>query len=788
MTIFDLDRRVIADYERFARSFTTIRANDLDSQVKKAYDQRQFWPEPMIQINPRFKKGGTVGQLVASSDLAPGIEKIFRDSDQQDGTLRLHKHQLDAITLAGQRQSFVVTTGTGSGKSLCYFLPIIDRIIKAKAAGETARTRALVIYPMNALANSQFDELDRRIDGSGFEDTVIFKRYTGQDDEAARKDIELSPPDIILTNFMMLELLLTRQNDHDQQVVRNCRGLDFLVLDELHTYRGRQGADVAMLVRRVREQLGSPHSPMLCVGTSATMASEGDDASRQAQVADVATTLFATPIKASSVVTETLRRSTNENLVPARISRQQLATAIRNFDPKNARDSELHDNAFMAWIEMTLGLSLDNQGTRLIRAIPQDLSSAADALSKSSGLGLDLCRNKLEIALETAGRPGQERGEAHDRPFFPIRLHRFISGAGRLYTTLQPKGVREITFDGQIFLPGRENDTRLYATYFCRECGQEHHPVTLVHDDEKKTFLARSIDDVSDSMNDSADPQRPVQGFIAPVTNGDIEQFRGDVEDYPEDWREITRKGVPRLKLAYRNLEQTRYRVAPDGTVSASGQTVWFQSGKFRLCIACGETHAQHGRDINRLAGLTAEGRSSATTVLINSVLRWMKRSHNSDTRQRQKVLGFSDNRQDAALQAGHFNDFVFVSLLRAATLAALETAGPEGLTDANIGRAIAEALGFTANNQNRLQEWLSDDIEGSERENAASDLAAVLAHRFWFDQRRGWRFTFPNLEQMQLIEVRYNTPGLVLQKTGELYARTRAPGGLVSREPRASV
>ena len=99
------------------------------------------------------------------------------------------------------------------------------------------------------------------------------------------------------------------------------------------------------------------------------------------------------------------------------------------------------------------------------------------------------------------------------------------------------------------------------------------------------------------------------------------------------------------------------------------------------------------------------------------------------------------------------------MSLLRGAILAALETAGAPGLTDATVGRALAQALKFTASNQSRLLEWLADvEIEsGQQREDAASDLAAVLAHRFWYDQRRGWRFTFPNLEQLGLIEVRYN-------------------------------
>ena len=726
--IFKLDRYVVEEYERFARSFTNVRAADLASKLQEAYASKQFWPEPMIQLNPRFQSGGTVGQLVQQGDLAKGIEKIFCGYGSQNGedaSLPLYKHQLDAITLANQGKSYVVTTGTGSGKSLCYFLPIIDRILRAKAGGEPQRTRAIIIYPMNALANSQMEELDKRITGSGYEKLVKFARYTGQDDEEARKGIKDSPPDILLTNFMMLELLLTRQSEHDQQVIANCEGLEFLVLDELHTYRGRQGADVAMLVRRVRERLEAPGRFVRCIGTSATMASEGDEASRQIKVAEVASTLFAMPIEASSVVTETLERSTNPRLNPARIPAADLKAAVMGFDPSNARDDVLYNDPFMVWIEMTLGLSSDDDGRRLRRAQPIDLSTAASELDKAAGLGIEVCRRQIELALEVAGKPGSERGDDGDRPFFPIRLHRFISGAGALYSTLEPVEIRDIAFSGQVFLPGRENPTRLFATYFCRECGQEHHPVTLVSESGTVTFLGRRIDEIPAEPSDNGGNRLEEQGFLTPVTNEDIAGFQGDIGEYPDEWLE-ERRGQLQFKNTYRKSRLTKYAVTPDGTISTNGVPVWFQKGKFRFCAACGAVHGQSGRDINRLAGLTAEGRSSATTVLISSILRWMKQPENDRADLRQKVLGFTDNRQDAALQAGHFNDFVFVSLLRGAALAALESAGHAGLTDATIGRALTKVLRFTASNKARYAEWLADrDLQGEQLENAAADLAA---------------------------------------------------------------
>src|SRR5262249_4756529 len=140
------------------------------------------------------------------------------------------------------------------------------------------------------------------------EHRVTYARYTGQESETDRQKIAANPPDIILTNFMMLELLLTRQDDLDRQVIGNCEGLEYLVLDEIHTYRGRQGADVAMLVRRAKDRLAG-NKKLTCIGTSATMTSDAAEKGNET-VARVASELFATPITKECVINETLERVT----------------------------------------------------------------------------------------------------------------------------------------------------------------------------------------------------------------------------------------------------------------------------------------------------------------------------------------------------------------------------------------------------------------------------------------------------------------------------------------------
>ena len=125
-----------------------------------------------------------------------------------------------------------------------------------------------------------------------------------------------------VTNYVMLELVMTRFLPTDVAIRNHAAGLRFLVLDELHTYRGRQGADVAMLVRRIRERC---NEQLLCIGTSATMASEGDTANRARVVARVATRLFGVVVKPENVITETLEPVTSS---AAPIDRSALSAAI----------------------------------------------------------------------------------------------------------------------------------------------------------------------------------------------------------------------------------------------------------------------------------------------------------------------------------------------------------------------------------------------------------------------------------------------------------------------------
>ena len=759
LDVFSLRDSVVDEYRRFATSFTTIHAHDIREQVEAIYAEDRYWPEPLIQINPNYKRTTDVDALVENGVLDPGCADIFRAEGE---ALSLYKHQEQAIALAAEGESFVVTTGTGSGKSLCFFIPIVDRVLKARRATSERRTQAIVVYPMNALANSQMDELAKFVGQVQGEQPITFARYTGQENMDERKHVANHPPDILLTNFMMLELLMTRQEEIDRRVISNCAGLRFLVLDELHTYRGRQGADVALLVRRVRERL-QPEE-LLCIGTSATMASEGSIEDKNRIVSEVASKLFGTSLAESNVITETLERITDSTATADSIG-PRLGPAIDAGVPKRVSDSQLSEHPLAVWVETRLGISFSEVDQRWVRAKPRTVTEAVATLAEESDRPRDTCREVLREILLVSSEPERSRisdPNANETSFFAFKLHQFISGAGHAYGTIEPPGERSVTVDGQQFLPGQP-DKRLYALHFCRECGHEYHPVRLVQKATGPVVLARDIDDAPPSGQDQAgedSAETSTQGLFGFLTahplNDDFFTFDDREEDYPETWLEFDANGNPRLKRYYRDARVRTFMVAPDGRIG-SGTKVWFQPGKFRLCLRCGNTQGGAARDRTRLASLSAEGRSSATTVLVASALRWMHVAESAMSPYTRKLLGFTDNRQDAALQAGHFNDFLFVSLVRAGFLGTLWEAGAGGLRSDELGAAQLRSLGFDQPDQQIRAEWLLEPtLRGFNLQEAEGTLRQVLAYRIWFDQRRGWRYTNPNLEQLRMVEVQY--------------------------------
>jgi len=217
MDVFRVRERLIDDYRDFTGSFDDIHDKNIRERVAERMARGYQWPHPWLSLNPNFASGGTITDLITEGLLPPECERIFRlkDDNPDSPVLRLHQHQREATEAARTGSSYVLTTGTGSGKSLAYIIPIVECVLAAKAAG-TYRPgiKAIVVYPMNALANSQLRELEKFLTiGYPEGSLVTFDPYTGQESRDDRARIIADPPDILLTNHVMLELVLTRPRD-----------------------------------------------------------------------------------------------------------------------------------------------------------------------------------------------------------------------------------------------------------------------------------------------------------------------------------------------------------------------------------------------------------------------------------------------------------------------------------------------------------------------------------------------------------------------------------------------
>ena len=739
MDVFTFRDELVADYQRFSRSFTTIRANDIGQTVEEAYAAGRYWPAPLIQLNPNFVPGGYIDDHVSEGALDEGCAQIFRLKDADDTfgrRLCLHKHQAEAIEIAQRCESYVLTTGTGSGKSLSYFIPIVDDVLRRKKSGDPCKgITAIVVYPMNALCNSQLAELVKYLRlGYGIgQEPVTFARYTGQESSEDRDRIARNPPDILLTNYVMLELIMTRFLETDKAVREHATGLRFLVLDELHTYRGRQGADVAMLVRRVRERF---NEDLLCIGTSATMASEGSANDRRMAVANIASRLFGTAVSSDNVITETLEPVTDGDTP---VDGPSLRRAIEPGVPSRPTYDELSSHPIAAWVERNLGLE-DEEGKLVRISRPLTVIEASSKLSDISGLAIDTCRDYLTQFLLAAYQSRDDSG----RSFFAFRLHQFISGAWNAYSTLEAPNERYLTLEGQQFKPG-DRDRPLFPLCFCRECGQEYFPVWAKLISQRPDSF-----DPRDLTERSKEDEDVWFGYLMPDCGGAFDPT--DLEGrYPEDWLEFS-GGVARLKPHFRSYRPIGVHVDTHGGVASEGLAAWFIPGSFRFCLNpdCSAYYDGSVRsDLGKLSGLSSEGRSSATTVLVLSSL---KHLIGADLDERtKKLLAFTDNRQDASLQAGHFNDFIQILLLRGALLAAIGGAPGGCLTDDVLTQRVLEHLRLDATDY-----ATNPESKGIKAQNTLNALRDVLGYRLYFDLQRGWRITNPNLEQLELLQIGY--------------------------------
>lgn len=737
MDIFNVHQKIVSEYSEYVQSFLNVADQEIKQFIQtEIIGNRTLWPHALLQLNPAYEKTDSVDQLVAQNVLHPECALIFRN--KQNEPFSLYRHQTEAIRCARQDKPYIVTSGTGSGKTMTYFIPIFDAILRHNPTEH--KVWAIIVYPMNALVNSQekaLTELAERYQANtGRQMPVRFGKYTGQESDAEKLRMRENPPHIILTNYVMLELMLVRPRE-GRFINQASTALRYLVLDELHTYRGRQGADVALLIRRLKERTGNPN--LMTIGTSATMATGETRQQRRQAVADFATRLFGTAVAEENVIEETLQRS-----LPVEHNAPMSLAASLTHMPE-ATWTSFSQHPLSGWIENTFGLKEEEGFLR--RQEPITLEQGAARLATETGIAAETCQEKLQQMLDI----GSRTPSPHGGNVFAFKLHQFISQGGSIYATLEDKTKRQLTLEGQYFAPGEE-DRLLYPLVFCRVCGQEYYTVRRA---ENGRFLYPD----SMQMNDLLDEEETdisQKGYFMLDTNG---RFQDEVEFLPDHW--LNERG--NLKKEYKPHRPVLLHVHSYGEIASlsekEAQSGWFQPEPFMLCLNCGEAYTRRDqKDFRKLARLSSEGRSTATTLLSLTAVSAMRQTDLEP--EAQKILSFTDNRQDASLQAGHFNDFVQVALIRTGLYQALRLQGQLEFED--IAKQVISTMGLTLDTVAR-QKGL--DLASKQALETQAAFQELIEYRLYEDLRRGWRVVQPNLEQAGLLHVSYRGLPDLLQR-----------------------
>lgn len=307
--------KVVDDFLRYQLTAYPFADRDLLEQMRRllSLEETRRTPllrGPFISLSRAFRRGAAVRELVREGLLHSHLATLIPYD-------HVYGHQEKAIRALARRETTLVSTGTGSGKTECFLYPIISRCLTLRDEGAPPGVTAVLVYPMNALAEDQLDRLRDLLAGSG----ISFGMYVGKtpetdgavpgdppgkhasradyqhevararkekrsvkvrppEERCSREAMRKSPPRLLLTNVKQLELLLTRQTD--VELFDGAR-LEFLVFDEAHTFSGANGAETACLIRRLRSFCGRGAEDSVCVATSATIADpeRGKDAGKE---------------------------------------------------------------------------------------------------------------------------------------------------------------------------------------------------------------------------------------------------------------------------------------------------------------------------------------------------------------------------------------------------------------------------------------------------------------------------------------------------------------------------
>ena len=643
---------------------------------------------PILESTPPFEMGCTFNDLVEEGLLSKIFNNFIYDALPYLKDKNLYLHQEKSIRKVINDRNIIVAAGTGSGKTECFLVPIYNYLInKFTKKKLTPGVHALLLYPMNALVNDQLNRLrsiSRIIEENISELNITFGRYVGDTKEEQVKALEMykvmhpgeepvrseilsreemreNPPNILITNYAMLEYLLLRPKDSPFFDGELAKFWKFLVLDEAHIYSGATGIEIAMLVRRLKDRVcKNITGDLTCIATSATLTKEIKELSK---ITDFASKLFGEEFewnesdenKQDAVISKRVKTEFKNTLINFPLELYEELNEIISISGKKLEKEDIKKIFFKYkiskdYIENIYSknktskqflydlLESDSNISKLkdiLNEGAKDLKYVVEKLNNVNGNenNYEKLLNKIISLINVAV---WARLDKDSLPLFPARYHLFVRATEGVFVTFYPKL--------KIFLDRKKINDEGFSVFeiaTCRRCGQEY-------------IVGDIIEGKLEHALNELDTERKNRYFIL--------EPKQDYEWIDDEDQEIA------LPSDEKNLE-----------------------GEWKFCIKCGEIWNLEPTDISKCltgehevrylkevtpnketlnkcisCGLRSEGivrefifrKDAPTAVLATSLYQSLE----SDI-ENKKILAFSDSRQDAAFFAPYL-DFTYKRIL----------------------------------------------------------------------------------------------------------------------------
>lgn len=512
---------------------------------------------PWLEINDVFKNGVSIDKLIEDGILSP----LFRELEAKKPQGRLYKkilptsrllylHQQNAIEAIVSGKNVVISTGTGSGKTNCFLIPVINELLRERESGtQGPGVRALFIYPMNALANDQIKNIRRLLmyypditfgvynGGTEYEEKDAINLYESmfanestpelrsrlRNEMLSRDEMKNSPPNILFTNYAMLEHLLFRPND---DVLFTDSDFRFVVLDEAHVYSGATGIETSILLRRLRARISSKTETQFIL-TSATLGSGKES--------DEDIIKFAKNLCGVNFETKNIIRAIREKYVP-QLAREYPSALIKEL----ASEEKFVSNILTKY-------GIENDRTKPEAELLYDFVNSSSLYQKLRSneekvISLNEIKDRLGVDMDTtiAFISICTRAQKNLKSLIDARYHFFVRSLEGCYLTLNNQ--KKLFLNRQKKFNDGNYEYAVFEAAICDECGkfaivgkiEDRHLVQVSKLDENVSYFYLQSEENDELDDEESDDSTKLENYyLCPHCGGIV--LQNEVKNKPCD-------------------------------------------------------------------------------------------------------------------------------------------------------------------------------------------------------------------------------------------------------------